>query len=519
MRVYQRYIKGRPFVAASFVPKGKVELALQNSERASVSEEKIVQGAEAEVNATAVASYSRTPSSFDRTIEPPFGEKPPVALPAVWQASFANGLKAYGIRDTELPLAQFELAIRGGRLMDDLKKPGASNLLARMLMRGTARRTPAQLEDALKSLGADINISARDEHFVISGRTLARNFGRTLDLVEEMLLEPRWDAEELNLQKAATVSAIQSRKVQANALAARAFELATYGEGHIYSRNPLGTESSLAALTMEDLKRYHAANLAPNIGSFRVVGDVDQAKVKAALADLGSKWKKRAVAIPTYARPQAPSASKLYFYDLPDAKQSVFAFGYPALKRSDADYYPAQVMNYILGGGGFASRLMQELREGKGYTYSIRSGFSGGVDQGTFQIGSGVRTNVTLEAAELTKSILTNYGATFSEADLEVTKSFLTKSRSRAFETTGAKLGYLANISDYALPLDYPKREQAIVDAMTVPQIRALSQRFIRPSAMTYVVVGDAATQAKHLESLGFGAPIMINDRLGALEK
>jgi zinc protease len=519
MRVYQRYIKGRPYVAASFVPKGKAELALQDSERASVAEEKIVQGAEAEVTPNAVASYQRTPSSFDRTKEPPYGEKPAVALPAVWQASFDNGLKAYGIRDTELPVAQFELAIRGGRLFDDLKKPGASNLLARMLMRGTARRTPAELEDALKSLGTDVDISARDEHFVISGRTLARNFGKTMDLVEEMLLEPRWDPEELSLQKAATVSAIQSRKVQANALAARAFELATYGEGHIYSRNPLGTESALAALTMDDLKRYHAANLAPNIASFRVVGAVGQDEARAALADLGGKWKRRAVTVPSYARPQTPSSSKVYFYDLPGAKQSVFAFGYPAMKRSDPEHYPAQVMNYILGGGGFASRLTQELREGKGYTYGIRSGFSGGVDHGTFQISSGVRTNVTLEAAELTKSILANYGTTFSAADLDVTKSFLTKSRSRAFETADAKLAYLGNISENALPLDYPKREQAIVDAMTVPRIKALSQRFIRPSAMTYVIVGDAASQAKRLESLGFGAPVMINERLNALEK
>jgi zinc protease len=281
----------------------------------------------------------------------------------------------------------------------------------------------------------------------------------------------------------------------------------------------LGTESALAALTMEDLKRYHAVNLAPNIASFRVVGDVGQAEVRAALADLGSKWKRRAVTVPAYPKPEAPAASKLYFYDLPDAKQSVFAFGYPALKRSDPDYYPAQVMNYILGGGGFASRLTQELREGKGYTYGIRSGFSGGVDHGTFQIASGVRTNVTLEAAQLTRSILSDYGSTFTEADLGVTKSFLTKSRSRAFETTGAKLSYLANISDYALPLDYPKREQAIVDAMSLPRIKALSERFIRPSAMTYVIVGDATSQAKRLESLGLGAPVMINERLDALEK
>jgi zinc protease len=519
MRVYRTYIKDKAYLATSFVPKGKPELALTDSARAKVVEEAIVQGAEAAVDASAQATYQRTPSSFDRTVEPPYGERPAVVLPTVWQATLPNGLDVYGIRDEEMPVARFELAIEGGRLLDDMAKPGAANLLSEMLMRGTARRTPSELEDALKSLGADVVIGVRNEHFVVSGRTLARNFDKTIDLVEEILLEPRWDAEELALQKAAVVSEIQSQKVQPNAIAARAFEIVTYGDKHIYSRNPLGTEASVAALTMDDLKRFHTANLAPNLASFRVVGAVDQAQVKAALQDLGTKWQKRNVAIPTYPAPQPPTASKVYFYDLPGAKQSIFTFGYPALTRADPNYYAANVMNYILGGGSFASRLTQELREGKGYTYGIVSGFGGGIRHGTFEITSGVRSNVTLEAADLVKSIMTDFGSTYTEADLVVTKSFLTKSRSRAFETPTAKLNYLAAISDYGLPADYPQREQAIVDAMTVAQVKDIAGRYVRPTAMTYVVVGDAATQAKRLESLGFGPPIMINDEIAKLEK
>jgi zinc protease len=519
MRVYRTYIKDRPFVATSFVPKGKVDLALEGSVRAKIAEEAIVQGAEAAVDPSATATYERTPSSFDRTVEPPYGDRPAVVVPTVWTAAFANGLEAHGIRDEELPVANFQLAIEGGRLLDDINKPGAANLVAEMLLRGTARRTPAQLEDALKSLGADIAIGVRDEHFVLSGRTLARNFERTIDLVEEILLEPRWDAEELALRKAAVTSEIQSQRVQPNAIAERAFEIATYGEGHIYSRSPLGTETSVAALTMDDLKRFHAANLAPNIASFRIVGAVDQPRVQAALQDLGSKWQRRTVSIPDYPAPQAPATSKVYFYDLPGAKQSIFSFGYPGPARAEADFYPATAMNYILGGGGFASRLTQQLREGKGYTYGIRSAYSGGMRHGTFEVSSGVRSNVTLEAAELVKSILSDFGTTFTPADLEVTKSALTKGRARAFETSGAKLNYLAAIADYGLPVDYPRRDQAVIDALTVDQIRNLASRYVRPAAMTYVVVGDAATQAKRLEALGFGAPVMINDLMTRLDR
>jgi zinc protease len=519
MRVYQRYVKGRPFVATSFVPKGKAPLALAAATRAKVVEEAIVQGAEAEVDPGAAATYARTPSSFDRSVEPPYGGKPEVKLPAVWQAALANGLELSGIRDNELPTAVFELAIDGGRRVDDPKRPGAASLLARMMTRGTARRTPAELEDALKSLGADIEVEARDEQFVFTGRTLARNFAATIDLLEEMLLEPRWDTAELALAKAAAASDIQAERAEPESLADRAFEAITYGPDHVYARSALGTERSVAAMTMDDLKRYHAGWLVPNNGRFRVVGAVEEGEVRRTLADLGSRWARRVAALPNFTAPRLPAASKVYFYDLPGAKQSVFAFGYPGPKRADEAYYPAAVTNYILGGGGFASRLTQELREGKGYTYGISSGFSGGAHDGTFRIDSGVRSNVTLEAAALTRDVLSNYPKTFSAADLAVTQGFLTKSRARALETQAQKLAYLGNIGDYGLAVDYPRREQAVVDGMTVARIRALAAEHIRPNAMTYVIVGDAKTQASRLTALGFGEPVMINETLARLEQ
>ena len=164
---------------------------------------------------------------------------------------------------------------------------------------------------------------------------------------------------------------------------------------------------------------------------------------------------------PNIKTPKPPAKSVVYFYDVPDAKQSVIRFGYPALAATDKDFYPAIVMNYILGGGGFASQLTQQLREGKGYTYGINSNFAGTNSPGAFTIASGVRSNVTLESAQLVKEILQNYGKNFSANDLETTKGFLLKSNARAFETSGAKLNLLENISKYGFKYDYVKdREQ-----------------------------------------------------------
>jgi zinc protease len=171
-------------------------------------------------------------------------------------------------------------------------------------------------------------------------------------------------------------------------------------------------------------------------------------------------------------------------------------------------------MNYRLGGGGFASRLTQELREGKGFTYGISSGFGGTARKGGFLVQSGVRSNVTLEAAALARDIIADYGATYTDEDLEVSRSFLLKSQARAFESLGAKLGLLGNVADYDLPHDYARREAEIVEAMTVDRIRALAGAYLKPDAMNYVVVGDAATQSPRLEALGYGAPVLIKDRI-----
>ena len=161
-------------------------------------------------------------------------------------------------------------------------------------------------------------------------------------------------------------------------------------------------------------------------------------------------------------------------------------------------------MNYILGGGGFASQLTQQLREGKGYTYGIGSGFSGTKSPGAFTISSGVRTNVTLESAQLVKEILQNYGKNFSDNDLQTTKSFLLKSNARAFETAGAKLNLLENISKYGFKYDYIKGREAIVKAMTVEQIKNLSGKYLDTDKMIWLVVGDAKTQLAAFEGTRF---------------
>ncbi len=284
-----------------------------------------------------------------------------------------------------------------------------------------------------------------------------------------------------------------------------------YGKDNIRSRNNLGTIESVNAITIEDLKAFYNRSISPSVARMHVVGALGKTAILAPLTTLANNWKAKAVTIPTYPTPQQPAKSQVYFYDVPDAKQSVIRIGYPALAVTNADFYKATIMNYILGGGGFASRLTQQLREGKGYTYGINSGFSGSNTAGPFTVGSSVRTNVTLESAELVKKILKDFATTYTESDLETTKSSLIKSNARAFETTGAKLNMLQNISKYGWKYDYVKEREKTVETMTVDGVKALAQKYLNADRMIWLVVGDAKTQLPRLKELGFGEPVLIN--------
>lgn len=511
MNVYNKYLKGKHFVATSFVPKGKAQLALQGSSSANIVEEKINEASLASFDPTIAATYEKTPTSFDRSVEPPYGESPDVKIPDVWKEKLSSGLTLYGIENDEVPLVQFQLQINGGMILENVDKIGVSNLLGKLLTKGTRNKTPEQLENAIKSLGATINSNSTNESIIISGRTLAKNYQKTIALVQEILLEPRWDAKEFDLLKQSTLNQIIRQKSSPNNIAQNEFYKLIYGEKHILSNNRIGDKNAVEAITIEDLKDYYNNNISPSIANFHVVGAISKADVVSSFVSINENWKSKEITFPKIADIKGPENSKIYFYDVPGAKQSVIYFGYPALAATDDDYYPATILNYRLGGGGFASQLTQQLRVAKGYTYGIRSRFSGSNLKGPFSISSNVQTKITYEAVSLVKEILEQYGKNYNEKDLEVTKGFLIKSNARVFETLRSKLNMLSNISNYNYPYDYAKQRETIVKEMTVGEIKKLSEKYLDANKMIYLIVGDAQTQLKKLEQLGFGKPVILN--------
>lgn len=512
LRVYNQYIKNQPHIATSFVPKGQAKLALADSKPAQVVEEKIVAEGEGEsFPIPADTGYERTASRFDRGVEPPYGQLPQPVVPEVWHKEMANGLGLYGIENDELPLVEFELTLQGGLMLENPDKVGVSALLSTMLEKGTATKTAEELENAIDLLGAQITVYSGRQSITVSGTTLAKSYSETIELVKEMLLSPRWDEREFALAKQSTLSAIAQQSANPNSIADNQFYELLYGKGHILAHNPMGTEDSVNAITITDLKEYYQRYISPSVANFHVVGAVDANTVEKSLISLNKTWSTKPVTLPELTAPDRPEQSTVYFYDVPGAKQSVLRIGYLAMAETEPEFYPASVMNYKLGGGGFASRFMQMLREGKGYTYGIYSRFTGSDLVGPFTIESGVRTNVTYESVALIKEIMADYPSTFTEDDLANTKSYFIKSAAREFETAGAKLSMLEKISQYGWQADYVKQRQALVQDMTIAEIQSLASEYADPAKMIWLIVGDAESQLSRLEQLGFGRPVLLN--------
>ncbi|MBX2829467.1 MAG: insulinase family protein [Flavobacteriaceae bacterium] len=516
MRVYEKYIKDKPYVITSFVPKGQLELIAENSVIAPVVEEEIKENVE-KVIEDAEEEVAKTPSAFDRSVEPEQGPAPALNIPSSWNAELANGMKVYGIEQSEIPTVNFSLILEGGHLLDDMDKNGVANLMTDIMMEGTANKTPQELEEEIEMLGANINMYTTRESIVIQGNTLVRNFDATLKLVEEILLEPRWDEEEFELIKTATINQIKRSAADPNAVAGKVYSKLLYGEDHIFSYPTMGTEASVATLTIDDLKAFYNNYFSPSVTRFHIVGKIDEAKTMESLKSLESSWAAKEVSIPEYPVANNRDKSSLYFVDIPNAKQSVINIGNIALPRTDKDFYPAEVMNYKLG-GSFSGNVNLILREEKGYTYGARTRFSGSKIPGTFTASSSVRTNTTGESVSIFRDEIKKYKEGISQEDLDFTKNALIKSNARRFETQFSLLGMLQEMSGYGLSPNYIEDEEDIIRNMTLEQHKTLANKYLDESKMAYLIVGDATTQFPQFQDMGFDEVLLV-DREGEIVK
>ena len=506
---YEKYIKGKPHIVTSFVPKGKKEMTAENSIPADVKEENINEASQVEITSAAEDKIVKTPSSIDRTVEPPAGRAPDVNLPTIWKATLANGLRVYGIQNKELPLVEINLTINGGVYQDKVTLPGVAGMVTSVLPQGTKNKTPEELEEEIELLGSSINMYAGREEITFSASTLSRNFEKTVTLMKEILIEPRWDTAEFSIARTGTRNSIIQAEAQPRSVGNMMFNKLLYGTENIFGYNTRGTRESIDKITMDDLKAFYSNNFSPSVSSIQIAGNVSREQVLAALKPLELEWKSKDVTFNKYPVPANPDKSLIYFVDIPGSRQSVIYIGYLALSRDDPDYVKADFINYRLG-GAFTSILNQILREEKGYTYGASSYFQEMKIRAPFVASTSVRSDATFESVKIFKDEMEKYRNGVSESDLQFIKNCMILSNALRFETNGSLVGMLSTMTKYNFPDDFIRKEENVIRGMTLEEHRAITDKYIIPDKMYYVIVGDAATQLKSLGKIGFGAPILV---------
>jgi zinc protease len=508
-QAYEKYIKGKPHIVTSFVPKGKPEMVAENSVPAGVKEENINEASQVDIDNKKEEKIDKSPSLIDRSVEPPAEKAPEVNVPPVWKATLANGIKVYGIENKELPLVELRLIINGGILQDKTDLPGVAGMVASVLPQGTKNKTPEELEEETELLGSSINMYAGREEMSINASSLSRNFEKTAGLLKEIILEPRWDTVEFALAQNRTKNSIIQAEAQPRSVASLLFNKLLYGSDHIFGYNTRGTKESIGKITLNDLKNYYEKNFSPDVSKILIAGNVSKEQALAALKPFETEWKAKEVILNSYPIPKNPEKSQIYFVDIPGSRQSVIYIGYLALSRNDPDYVKADFVNYKLG-GAFSAILNQILREEKGYTYGASSYFQEMKVKAPFVAATSVRSDATFESVKIIKDEMEKYRNGINENDLQFIKNSMILSNALRFETNGSLVEMLSTMSKYGLPDDYIKEDENVIKNMTIEEHKAITDKYIIPDKMYYVIVGDAKTQIKPLEKIGFGKPILV---------
>jgi zinc protease len=438
----------------------------------------------------------------------------PLQLETPQTAVLPNGLTLILSERRTVPLVAASLVFRTGSDANPLDKPGLASFVAAMLDEGTTTRSALQIADEVAVLGGSIGTGSSMDASTVTSRALTKNFGPLLDIVADVVLHPSFPAEEVERQRASRLAQLVQQREDPGTVAAITMASALYGAKHPYGFSETGTEASVKAITAADLQAFWKQNFVPNNAALIVAGDITMADLRALADKSFGAWQRGTPAQPALAAPDTTTARIVIVNKPgPQTQVRVAAVGAP---RSSPDFRPLQLMNLTLG-GNFASRINMNLREKNGYTYGASSSFTFRKAAGPFQVGSGIRTEVTGPAvAEVFNELRGILDKPVTDDELMRAKDGLTNSLPGAFETNGNAVGNFANVFTYSLPLDYYSRYAEQVAVVTTAQTAEVAKKYIVPEKMVVIAVGDLEKIEPELKKLNLG-PIEVRQPDGTV--
>jgi predicted Zn-dependent peptidase len=434
---------------------------------------------------------------IDRSKAPAPGPAPKLKIGQPASFKLANGLQVYVVQNSKLPSVSVSLTLDRDPIFEG-DKAGYIGMIGSLLRRGTTTMNKEKLDEEIDFLGASISASASG----VSASSLKKNFAKTFALMADVALRPSMPADELEKIRKQTLSGLQAGKDDPNTISGNVVAGLVYGKNHPYGE--VENENTVKNITLEDIKNYYKTYFKPNIAYLVFVGDITPAEAKALADKYFGKWAKGNVPKGNYPTVKSPAKTYIAVVDRPASVQSIITLTAPIqIKPGAPDAIAADVMNNMLG-GGFSGRLFANLREKYGFTYGAYSSLSTDKLVGSFSADASVRNEKTDSAIG---QFLYEFNRIRTEpvAAEEVTrmKNYLSGSFARSLENPGTIAGFALNIARYKLPATYYQDYLKNLAAVSPATVQAMANKYITPSNLHIVVVGNAKEAAKGLEKYG----------------
>ena len=413
----------------------------------------------------------------------------PLRVPSPERWALDNGLKVIAVPWSTLPQVGLRIVFPAGSIGDPEGLSGTAAFVGAMLTEGTQSLSAEELNARLDGLGASLGAQVGHDFAEVDLFILAETLPEAVRLLADVVRSPSFPEAETERVRAETLDSLEARDDEPANVADDALAIALYGADHPYGLPAVGTAEGVEEVTREALREFHSRHYRPDGAVLLVAGDFDADTLRSVLEDAFGDWSGSA-AQPLYPAVPGDSAGELLI-PWPDAAQGEIRFGGLGMPRSSPDWIPAAVANFLLGGSTITGRLGANLREEKGWTYGIRSGFSAAIQSGGWVIETAVDGAVVEQAcAEIVKEIDRLLEEPLAEEELARARDALILSLPRAFETPGRIIGRFAALAAFGLPLDYWERFPAAVAAVTVDDVRRVARRYFHPEALVRVIVG-----------------------------
>lgn len=449
--------------------------------------------------------------------QPATGSPPRLTLPRVEKSLLPNGLRLDVVPMREVPVVQATLIVDGGARLDG-GRTGLASFTAGMLDEGAGSLDALQLSEALEHLGATLSVGSSWDAATIVLRAPRRTFPEALGLLSDVVLRPRFTAEDVARERDLRLAQILQSKDQPQAVAFNTMGRALYPEGHPYASPIIGDSASVATFDSASVRDFWTSVADPRRSTMIVTGDVSSAEAKTMIQKALGAW--RGSRIPAPVVPVAPAVpqgeTKIVLVDKPGSPQSVILAAAPGVSRNSADYPAITLMNTILG-GTFSARLNDVLREQKGYSYGAFSQFVWRPLPGPFVASAAVRSDVTDSSlVALVTELRRIRDDSVSAAELQRAKAYIELGALGEWETTGDVTGKLVTLNAFGLPTSTVTKDLDAIRALTAADVQRVARKYVDPSHMTIVVVGDVEKIRPAIEALKLGK-IEVRDVEGRL--